>query len=104
MSFYQSDDEIEDDYNDDFDDDNDPPVSTCRTSPIQRTFSQPRFKSRNGKHKINMTPPDEKMAQSEKLARKYKDEGKVCRYFIFDHNFFKWLISYNILGNSKIKR
>lgn len=37
----------------------------------------PRYKAINGKHRIDMTPPDQKLIRSENLAKKLASEGKV---------------------------
>ncbi|BFZ14069.1 hypothetical protein BsWGS_17108 [Bradybaena similaris] len=49
-------------------------LGTSRQSHPEPT---PRYKAINGKHKIDMTPPDQKLIRSENLAKKLASEGKA---------------------------
>ncbi|CAG5116692.1 unnamed protein product [Candidula unifasciata] len=56
------------------DDENENDGGTSRRS---HAAPLPRYKSVNGKHKIDMTPPDQKLIRSEDLAKKLASEGKT---------------------------
>ncbi|XP_012946581.1 tetratricopeptide repeat protein 23 [Aplysia californica] len=64
------------DNDEDFDDVDDHAMPSPRRSP-RRPASRSRFKSANGKRRVDMTPPDQKLKESEKLARSLAAEGKA---------------------------
>ncbi|CAL1541919.1 unnamed protein product [Lymnaea stagnalis] len=63
--------DIYDDDDDDSNDENQPSPTRSTTHP------PPHYKSINGKMKVDMTPPDQKLKQSEDLAKKFASGGKA---------------------------